>query len=233
MNPYDAYYIATPQTTEVDAQFHHSLTKTVFYDLVHDQRLFNAHDAGLNLLYASLGPQVALVRNMFVLQFLQQSHAEWLLFCDSDMSFAPDTPEQLLLAAQEHELCILGGYCMSAWQLNEAGPIKTAPTVFEWDDSIGDQRRLNHEEVQARRSSSPVLKVDATGTGFLLIRRCVFEDIAQQYAHLEVFTWFQDVEANGNPFSEDITFCMRAREVGYDTYVHTDLRIYHRKTIAV
>lgn len=231
MNSSEAYYVAIPQTTEVDFRFHQSLLRTVFYDLTHQQRLVQPNGQGLNVLSASMGPQVALLRNMFVVQFLQQQHADWLLFCDSDMSFAPEAPERLFAAAQEHQVSILGGYCMSAWQLNDCGEVKTEPTVFEWDESIRDQRRLSHEEVQARRLHE-VMKVDATGTGFLLVRRCVFEDIAERYSDHKVFTWFQDIESDGNPFSEDITFCMRAREVGYDVYVHTGIRIFHRKVIA-
>jgi hypothetical protein len=39
------------------------------------------------------------------------------------------------------------------------------------------------------------------------------------------------VERQGNDYGEDITFCQRVREVGYDVYVHTGIEIGHIKAM--
>lgn len=228
-------FIATPMSTAVDAEFHRSLLQSTFWDLCHDRRLLSPDADELNVFYASLGPQLALLRNMFVIQFLNQHHADWLLFCDDDMVFAPDAPAQLLACAHAHDQHIVGGYCMSVWQMIGTAELFTAPTLFVWDDDAKDQRRMTDDEITQRiAKDGSLVQVDATGAGFLLIHRKVFEDIADMDGNdNEIFTWFEDRELERNPFSEDITFCMRAIECGYSINVDTDVRIYHRKVIAV
>lgn len=56
------------------------------------------------------------------------------------------------------------------------------------------------------------------GSAGLLIRREVFERLGDK-------DWF--IDRPGVPYSEDLYFCQRVRELGYDIYVDLDCRLGH------
>lgn len=59
---------------------------------------------------------------------------------------------------------------------------------------------------------------DSCGSAGLLVRREVF-------AALSTEAWF--VDRPGVPYSEDLYFCERVRQVGYDIYIDLDCRLGH------
>jgi hypothetical protein len=74
-----------------------------------------------------------------------------------------------------------------------------------------------------------VIPVAATGAAFLLIHRSALEAIRTR-AYNKTFTWFQETEMGGRPVGEDITFCLRALESGFKTFVHTGVEVGHHKS---
>jgi hypothetical protein len=78
---------------------------------------------------------------------------------------------------------------------------------------------------------SGLLEVDATGAACLLVHRTVFEKIATEYA--PPLTWFAESVAFGQVWSEDITFCVRARAAGFQTVVDCDVKLGHIKPVSI
>lgn len=71
-----------------------------------------------------------------------------------------------------------------------------------------------------------LVKVDATGTGCMLINLDVLKKIPSP--------WFEfSVGEDGKPIGEDIGFCYKAAKAGFDIYVDCDVNIGHLATVQV
>lgn len=161
-------------------------------------------------------------RNNLAWEFLQKTNAEWYLSVDSDISFAPEHVMRLM----SHNIGIVGGcYCHKK------------PNV-EWS--------ARAMEGQVPDPASGLQMLSAHGTGFLLIKREVFEkirDMSPEIAHKEDWNegkgqtkwdFFSEgvvTEPGHYPdptfLSEDFYFCKRARDAGFPTFVDTTFYVMH------
>jgi GT2 family glycosyltransferase len=150
---------------------------------------------------------------------LLDSDATWLLFVDSDMGFAPDAVDRLLLAADPTDRPIVGGLCFGFQQRDPDGmggfDMKPFPTLFDFD---GTSFRIRWDYER-----DTVTKVDATGCAFLLIHR----DVLAKFDG----TWFDRARLGDELLGEDISFCARAGELGFPIHVHTGVRTSHYKSL--
>ena len=126
-------------------------------------------------------------------------HKGWThcLFIDDDMTFPENTLEVLL----NHDKPVIG-----VSYVGKAPPYH----LIVWD-KVGD------EPVRwpVDRGRSGAVKVFAVGMGVTLIKREVIEAIGKR--------WFEFSKYKG----EDIEFCGKALELGFETWVDTDLEIGH------
>lgn len=145
----------------------------------------------------------AKARNRIVKGMLEADHTH-LFFMDSDMKF----PENALSRLLEHDKDIVGGVYT----------VKTPPfntTIFK------------ESEDEPWKSYKPtiddnLIEVQGIGTGCLLIKRKVFEELD--------FPWFwYERPPNGDDdmMSEDIYFCMKAREKGFKIYADAKMFCGH------
>lgn len=95
-------------------------------------------------------------------------------------------------------------------------------------DTDGLRKRVN---IVCRRNGAGELKaatgsgvepIDACGTGCLMIRREVFEQIE--------FPWFVE-RSWGEVRGSDFTFCERVRAAGIPIYAHFEVQCRHRKEV--
>jgi hypothetical protein len=149
------------------------------------------------IIRASSGP-IHVMRNSIVMRALEIDCSH-LIFLDADMVYPPDTITRLLA----HDLDIVGALTF------KRGP-NFNPLLFE-----GEPYKMKMMD------SFPdgLVKVIATGTGCLLIKISVLEKINHP--------WFEWDVHDGRPVGEDINFCYKAVEAGYDIYVDTTLRTEH------
>ena len=151
---------------------------------------------------------------------LLDSSAEWLLFVDSDMGFAPDAVDRLLSVADPVDRPVVGGLCFGFQQRDPDGMggyiMKPFPTIFDFADG-SFQIRWNYER-------EALIRVDATGCAFLLIHRDVL-------AKFDDGTWFDRARLGSELLGEDISFCARAGEMGIPIHVHTGVRTSHYKSL--
>jgi len=208
----------------VHAAFMESVLDLLVYDVAFHKRIVNgggrlATQAGANL----SGPRNALVR-----RFLDYGKADWLWLVDTDMTFAPDTVERLLEFADPETAPIVGGLCFG---FDDKGDIQ--PTLF---GLLGEE---DHPQVVRYHEWPPdaMFQVAATGGACLLLHKTVLEHIRDiqvpsrggRRGFNDAFPWFQEVEHDGQPVSEDITFCWRAGLAGIPIFVNTAVRLGHIK----
>lgn len=236
--------LATLHRTEYAASYVESLMRMAVYDRAHGQHLF--HMTGMTgensvlPIWGSTG-ELAHARNIGASLFLQ-SEADWLLWVDSDMGWAPDALETLLAAADPEERPMVGGLCFIEQELARdfRGGLrsKLSPTVYDWayveadDHTPASYRLLPRLDYQKRNEW--VQRVAATGTGFLLTHRSVFEKISAwcRQAGIPENIWYQRIQdPSGDLSGEDVSFCMRARQVDVPIHVHTGVHITHQKTV--
>ena len=166
---------------------------------------------------------VTRARNYCVDEFLR-SPADHLLFIDGDIGFkAQDAMELLILQIQNPEYDIIGG-------------------MYRKKDISGQM--VFNSGVQVDTTMREPVEVDGIGTGFMLIRREVFDRFAKafpQYAHRPdnkpgpfdghrlIMQYFQaEIDPDDRRYlSEDYWFSRRCKEIGIRTWLCPWMRLRH------
>lgn len=148
-------------------------------------------------------------RNALVRDFME-SGASDLVFIDADVGFQASD----LVRLMSYDRDVVGGaYPKKCDQ--EAYPVKIAPGPI-WADKDG------------------LIEVEGTATGFLRIRREVFEKLAP--TTVECMTpdgkplrlYFERTVYDGARYSGDIAFCVKWRRAGGKIFVDPDCYLEHR-----
>lgn len=201
--------IAYPYATQMSSRFAHSKDRVLLRDAGHRRRI---RKFGFN----SSGANVATPRNEIVREFVA-SDIDYLWFIDTDMVFEDDVLERLIERAHPVERPIVGALCFSL-----QNGMKARPTIYR----VRGDRQVG---VEYDYPVDKLYEVDATGTGCLLIHRSVFEKMDDNSA----YPWFRESSLGNTPIGEDITFCIRARALGFPIYVDTSIKVGHEKTFVV
>lgn len=208
----------------VHAAFMESVLDLLVYDTAFHKRIVNgggrlATQAGANL----SGPRNALVK-----RFLAYGKADWLWMVDTDMTFRPDIVERLLEFADPQEAPIVGGLCFG---FDDKGSIQ--PTLFGLLGDEASPQVIRYHEWPP----DSMFQVAATGGACLLVHKSALEKIRDiqipsrggKLGFNDAFPWFQELEHDGEPVSEDIAFCWRAGLAGIPLYVNTAVQLGHIK----
>lgn len=137
--------------------------------------------------------------------------ADYILWLDSDMVFAPDTLERMMKVLDEHpEIDILSGLYFRRAQ--PFTPVlfskleQTADDVLEWAD-VHDM-------------PDELFEVAGCGFGCVLMRTdCLLDIAAKEHGG----KWFTPIANAG----EDCAFCIRARREGYKIYCDPTITLGH------
>jgi len=158
--------------------------------------------------YNIRGTNAVSARNSCVYEMLQGDYTH-LLFFDSDMAFPENTLQKLL----DHDKDIVGGFYVRKRE-------EFAPTVFK----LGERP----EGKFVTEWINDFKEVEAIGTGCLLIKREVFENIE--------CPWFE-YKWNGSPdgkmITEDLVFCEKAKEAGYKIYCDGTIKCGHVNSMVI
>lgn len=177
-------------------------------------------------------------RNFLVDSFLQ-SDSDYLFFIDADISFHPaDFLYMVQLAEEDKEKQIIcGAYPVKQinWdfihQANQKNLIKSVKDYSMYQSRYVLNISDKHEEGKVINfdPNSP-LKVDQSGTGFMLIARNVFDSFIKKYpeqkyidedTNKEMMAFF-DCKINpetNNYMSEDWMFCYYAKKMSICTWI--------------
>lgn len=202
---------------ELSASFHACLAELVSFDGATDNHL--GHDSGRIAIRCGTDGLVA-ARNTAVQAFLAGG-ADWLLWTDTDMGFAPDALARLMAVANPDTHPIVGALCFSSRQVAHDGMhgFRTAPlpTILHWRETDAGK----HFTALQTYPINTVVRCNATGSAFILIHRSVFEAIGAG--------WYDRVSTEHGLLGEDVSFCTRAGAKQIAVHVHTGVRTTHLK----
>jgi GT2 family glycosyltransferase len=166
------------------------------------------------------GPLLSRARNRLC-EVMLATDNDYLLSVDTDIGWTEKDLRVLLdLAKKGSKYAIVGGHYLGF--NDRIGLFSTAS--YELED--GRHKTLMGDQIKA----SGYEPVDSVGMGFTLIRREVFEKLG-----VDTMTLWPYAEAviNGQARGEDITFCIRAKEKGFQSWCHFDAHPVHMKVTAI
>lgn len=179
------------------------------------------HDRGvLHSVSGAMGPSITDNRNRLCRRFLSLKETKWLLLVDTDIVFAPEQIYKLL----DHRAPIVTG-------LYFGRPGDNQQLMPLWYERTAEDDDFN---VRIVKHVAPELqKIEACGMGFCLVRR----DVLEAFPEGDDWRWFsRDVyQSQGKRIhvSEDLSFCLRARKLGFEVYGDGTLTLAHIKATAL
>ena len=142
---------------------------------------------------------------------------DYLMWIDSDIIFKPGQIMQLL----RHKADIISGLYLM-------GDGRRFATVKNWDEERfkkeGSFRFLTPEDI---KDVHDPFDVSYTGMGFMLIKKGVFESME--------YPWFEprkhEIGDMVDYSMEDVSFCLRAKEMGFCVRVDPKVIVGHEKKV--
>lgn len=206
---------------------------------------------GLSVQFRQIGNEslITRARNGMAHYFLKETNCTHLLFIDADIGFNPI--DLFSLAAQADQETGKSIVCATYpkkgidWSMikravqagaadNDPDNLEALGLDFPFDIELGSKTTFD---------LNSVMEVRYAGTGFMMIRRDVFEDLEphlkdQRYlstkpdkdGKADMVTAFFDciIDDKTNVYlSEDYTFCIRAREVGHKIWICPWIKLGH------
>ena len=149
--------------------------------------------------------------------FKGQLEYDYIMWIDSDIVFEPEQFKTLYDYMEENDNChILSGLYLSQNDRMSA----------HFDPDLSKKYTfITTRDIQESLGSRP-FKVLYSGMGFMLVRRGVFESIT--------FPWFAPSTYLGSGGAElyageDASFCKRAKNAGFATWLHPQVIVGHEK----
>ena len=153
---------------------------------------------------------------------------DYQLWIDSDIVFNSDKFWQLFLDANpegEKEREIVAG-----WYCTEDGKTTSVAHWLEEDDFRSNGGVMNHETIESISKRRKIFTVDYTGFGWLLIKKGVFEHEGLPYPwfapKMQIFESGEVQDMCG----EDVSFCLDAKDAGFDIWCDPRIRVGHEKS---
>jgi len=159
------------------------------------------------------------VRNYFARECVNQKF-DYLLMIDDDNPIPPQTLE--LMIEDDKDIIIApiltrnpginGEYDLCAYYSREVKIKKNSLTMYDF--------------IKKFRDEGPLHKIDAGGTGCMLIKRKVLETLLKKY---EFPFEFGDITVDGQrrTLSEDVEFCEKANKEGFEIWLDERITPIH------
>ena len=184
------------------------------YNLAALVPMAHAHGVGINFSHMSGCSLIAMARNSLVNEFLKTDCTE-LLFIDSDVVAGPNDIMRLLAQSTDKDIAA-GLY-----------PRRATDKFFFLD--------IPRDENDDMIFDGSMLKVNRVGTGFMLIKRHVIEQLIAAHPEWEYVTrgeetayaLFDHGVLDGRYVGEDYLFCDRARKAGFECWVDVEISLPH------
>lgn len=156
------------------------------------------------MIFEAFRHEIFEARNKMVDEFLKLD-AKYLFMVDTDMVFEPQDLRVLI----EHDAPVVSGACIN--NFNQLDAFLETPAGIQqiMADPLPDSPR----------------EVDFVGSGFMLVKKEVFEKIGDQ--------WFDHIVYGGRRLSEDYSFCAKVKEAGFPILLDPSARIGHVKVVTI
>jgi GT2 family glycosyltransferase len=116
----------------------------------------------------------------------------------------------------------------AGWYCTEDGHTTSVAHWLEEDDFKNNGGVMNHETLETMKNRRKPFTVDYTGFGWVLIKKGVFENLEYPWfaPKMQVFDSGEVQDMCG----EDVSFCLDAKEAGYEIWCDPKIRVGHEKT---
>lgn len=161
------------------------------------QSLAMLNKVGETKLSFQVGSLIYTSRNSLATTALRMD-ADWVFWLDSDMVFKPDTLERLWKTAQEKDLDFVSGL-----YFRRVAPY--SPVLFDKIEIEGELCSWS----QFKEIPQELFKIGACGFGCVLMKTDILLDVQAKHGNM-----FAPIGNTG----EDVAFCWRARDCGYDLW---------------
>jgi len=144
---------------------------------------------------------------------------DYQLWIDSDIVF--DTEKFYRLVAMDKDIA-------AGWYCTEDGHTTSVAHWLEEEDFRKSGGVMNHETLESISKRRKPFTVDYTGFGWVLIKKGVFENLEYPWfaPKMQVFESGEVQDMCG----EDVSFCLDAKEQGYEIWCDPLIRVGHEKT---
>jgi GT2 family glycosyltransferase len=136
-----------------------------------------------------------------------EDNVDYVFFLDTDVI----PPHEVLVHLLAWKLPIVSALYWSKARL---------PCAYKFTE---DHKHV--ESIDPKSITQRIMEVDAVGTGCLLIDARLFKKIPPPWFKWDMLPWASKDEVPGH--SEDINFCLKAKEHGYPTFLDTAMRCKH------
>ena len=144
---------------------------------------------------------------------------DYMMWIDSDIRFTSEDFFKLLEMDED---------IASGWYAQPGG---MTPVVEKMDNeyfkSHGYYEFISADAMNRRKNA---FKADYVGFGWVLIKRGVFESIPYPWFAPKLMKIGEDLE---DMCSEDVSFCIDAKNAGYDIWVDPKIRVGHEKLLTI
>lgn len=169
--------------------------------------------AGDTMIGFQVGSLVYHARNDLARQAIK-AEADWVLWLDSDMVFSPDFLQRMLKVCTENDIDFLTAVCF------RRKPPYT-PCLFDRLEKI--DRGASFTALMSVPDGR--FKVGGCGFAGVLMSTDVLMSVAAKFEG----RMFDPM----NGFGEDVSFCWRARQCGYDIWCDSDIEMGHVGSMVV
>ena len=174
--------------------------------------LVNKSEHDLHIVMATRGFTIAENRNYCVIQ-AQKNNSDYILFIDDDMTFAPETLDQLLY----HKKDIVG--------VNSYSRILPLHTTVGLMNEKGEYKHPDHYPEWEMKIPDNLFEAYFVGCGICLIDMKVFKKVKEPFFS---FSYEKNGLVKGG---EDGNFCDRARQKGFKVWCDPTVEVGHIGTI--
>jgi hypothetical protein len=172
------------------------------------------------------GHLLSRLRNELVTLFLDRTDSAWLLMVDTDHRFSLEAFDKLIASGHEISAPIVSGLCFAAYP-PAPGALYPTPVPAIYKSGQGVRYRAYHDYPHDR-----LVKIDAAGTGCLLMHRSALERLREVRPEGLSPKWcfFVDGPVGDDWYSEDLSFMRRLDDAGIPIHCHTGAVMPHLKT---
>lgn len=176
--------------------------------------------------------QIEKARNAIVMETLKQN-CDYLLFVDDDNPIPPDTLVKLI----EDDKDIVIAPILSRNPNSQGGHDLCAFYAKEFN--VGKKPLRLYYHIENFKDEGPLHKIDGGGTGCMLIKRKVLEELTEKYQD-KIFErgdirfkkqYIEGIEYDRRTMSEDVEFCERAVDAGFEVWLDERVRPIHLTSI--
>jgi len=144
---------------------------------------------------------------------------DYQLWIDSDIVF--DSEKFYRLVSMDKDIA-------AGWYCTEDGQTTSVAHWLDEEDFRGNGGVMNHETLESMSKRRKPFTVDYTGFGWVLIKKGVFENLEYPWfaPKMQVFESGEVQDMCG----EDVSFCLDAKDKGFEIWCDPRIRVGHEKT---